>query len=314
MTERRKPLILLSTKTIVDSVLNSSKSIAGDGGEIYSTDPSSLQLKAGIIRPSSVSLGHGVPKEALLDDAALVGVSISVLIRLCITSGSLVLVKNIDTNVGRIGRVVVLDPPDTKFPVQSTFHSSCAMTVLPSYAFSSNCLTLDREVAYLSPLLAFNLGLHTSCLQVLIRGGPESIKSLFQAKDVCDENVTKDSAVHIELMPWLHLPRYASHLRVSFVKIPECGLLESLKGSSPIEAEDRQEMIDSALHHYFKVDRYLARGDNFYICIKWNCNSEACISCSRKSHENGRGVIIHFKVCCAVSLSILFKQLTKLMF
>ncbi|XP_022876583.1 peroxisome biogenesis protein 6 isoform X2 [Olea europaea var. sylvestris] len=91
------------------------------------------------------------------------------------------------------------------------------------------------------------------------------------------------------------LPKHASHLRVSFVKIPQCGTLETLKSSSSIEVKDRQDLIDLALNNYFAIDRYLARGDLFNVCIKWNCNSELCIPCSQNM-QNGGNDIIYFKV------------------
>lgn len=97
MIERRKPLILSSTKNLLDYVLNPSKSVDGDGGEVRSRNPpsdrrnsTSLQLKAGILRHSSDLIGSGGSKEESLDDAAMVGVSASVLKRLSLTSGSLV--------------------------------------------------------------------------------------------------------------------------------------------------------------------------------------------------------------------------------
>ncbi|XP_058087306.1 peroxisomal ATPase PEX6 isoform X9 [Magnolia sinica] len=265
MVERRKPLILSSTKTLLHSVLNPSPTERSPPSD-HSNPSSSLRLTAGILRRSGDSISGIGLKEASLDNSAFIGVSALVLKRLSVASGSLVLVKNVETNLGRIGTVIVLDPPDTtlrgctnetKLPSQS----QRVMAILPSYAFPrTDHLTLDREVAYLSPVLAFNLGLHVSCWKLLVHGGQESLKLLFEGKESeSDENGIKGSAVHVELLPRSLSPRFASHLRVSFVKIPECGTLESLRGSSLIEAEDRQEMIDSALHDYFKVDRYLAR-------------------------------------------------------
>ncbi|XP_058087305.1 peroxisomal ATPase PEX6 isoform X8 [Magnolia sinica] len=302
MVERRKPLILSSTKTLLHSVLNPSPTERSPPSD-HSNPSSSLRLTAGILRRSGDSISGIGLKEASLDNSAFIGVSALVLKRLSVASGSLVLVKNVETNLGRIGTVIVLDPPDTtlrgctnetKLPSQS----QRVMAILPSYAFPrTDHLTLDREVAYLSPVLAFNLGLHVSCWKLLVHGGQESLKLLFEGKESeSDENGIKGSAVHVELLPRSLSPRFASHLRVSFVKIPECGTLESLRGSSLIEAEDRQEMIDSALHDYFKVDRYLARGDIFCIQINWNCNSEMCIPCSKKTHKNITGITIHFKV------------------
>lgn len=178
------------------------------------------------------------------------------------------------------------------------------MLVFPSYNFSqSRCVPFAPEVSYLSSLLAFNLNLHVSCLKSLVHQGKENLASLFEAKvdDETNENGSKDSIINLGVESWSQSPRFASHLRASFVKIPECGTLESLKGSSSIEAEDRQEMIDLALNDYFSVDRYLVRGDLFSICINWNCKSAMCIPCSQRIHNTG-DTIIYFKVIlCSIS-------------
>lgn len=208
------------------------------------------------------------------------------------------LIKNIETNVQRIAQAVVLDPPGTQVSPDFRLSTYCIMLVFPSVTFSQNrCLPLDDEVAYLSPLLAFNLDLHISCLKSLVYRGQETLASYFQAK--VDEDLSREgiegSVISVGLKPLDQFPRYASHLRASFVKIPECGILESLKGSSSIEAEDRQDMIDLALQNYFEVDRYLARGDIFRIYINWKCNSITCIPCNQKSQDSGDN-IIYFKV------------------
>lgn len=187
--------------------------------------------------------------------------------------------------------------------------SSCrVMNILPLFTYPSNIHpSLDQEVAYLTPLLAFNLGLHVSCLKLLVHGGQESLKSLFEAEGhETDERRTNNSFVHIELDAWPHLPRYASHIRVSFVKIPECGMLGSLLGNSTIEAGDRQDIIDSALNAYFKVDRFLARGDVFCVHINWYCGSEMCAACNQKKLERFFSNRIYFKVCFVFSFNNLF--------
>ncbi|XP_021639529.2 peroxisomal ATPase PEX6 isoform X2 [Hevea brasiliensis] len=298
---RRKPLVLSSTKFLVDSVLSSSTLC--EGVRLPGDDVSpSLLLPAGILRFSKANIGVSDSKLTSLDDSALVGLSIAVLKRLAVTSGSLVLIKNIETNVQRIAQVVILDPPRThghasgdKGPVS---HSPNTMLVFPSYRLpSDDPPLLDQDIAYLSPLLAFNLDLHVSCLKSLVHQGNETLAALFDSKvdDKTTREVSDGSLITLGLEPLAQLPRYASHLRVSFVKIPECGTLESLKGSSSVEAEDRQELIDLALHNYFEVDRYLARGDIFNICINWNCNSVICIPCSQRS-QNRNNNLIYFKV------------------
>ncbi|XP_050237486.1 peroxisomal ATPase PEX6 isoform X2 [Mercurialis annua] len=301
---RRKPLILSSTKFLVQSLLNSPST--ADQSKDDDKSPS-LMLPAGILRFSEDKIGPLQSKTNSLDDSALVALSTAVLKKLAVTSGSLVLIKNTETNIRRIGQVVVLDPPgnyghlvcDDDVSRVPNSRTSRTMLVFPSYNFGSDePRVLDCEVAYLSPLLAFNLDLHVSCLNSLVRQGNDKLVSLFCDSNGGDEScgeVSDDSLIHLALEPLAQLPRYASHLRVSFVKIPECGTLESLKGSSSVEAQDRQEMIDLALHDYFKADRFLARGDVFSICIHWNCNSVVCIHCS-KSSQNRNDDVVYFKV------------------
>lgn len=213
-----------------------------------------------------------------------------------------VLVKNIETNIQRIAQVVALDPPEsykqTSDDKVSTKNSPHTMLAFPTYHIpQDDSMSIDQEVAYLSPLLAFNLDLHISCLKYLLHQGQETLASLFKAKvdDEACEQVSGASSINLGLETVNQTPRYAAHLRISFVKIPECGTLESLKGSSSIEAEDRQELIDLALHKYFEVDRYLARSDIFSILINWNCKSIFCIPCSQRL-QNRAGNIIYFKV------------------
>ncbi|KAG5231770.1 peroxisome biogenesis protein [Salix suchowensis] len=303
---RRKPLILSSTKILIDSVLSSSplSSTSSERSQLpLATDnisPSpSLQLVAGILRLSEGKLASS------FDDSSLLAISTSILKRLSVTSSSLVLIKNVEANIERIAQVVALDPPrndENELKSSAKLRISCTtMRLFPTCIFPPDdpSLLLDREIAYLSPLLAFNLGLHVSCLKSLVRRGDESLASLFEVDgETCDEDVSanrEDSVISVGLEPLARLPRYASHLRVSFVKIPECGTLESLKGFSSIEAEERQEMIDLALQKYFEVDRCLARGDIFSVRINWNCNSTVCIPCGQRSLDRSHN-IIYFKV------------------
>lgn len=281
MVERRKAVFLNSTKKLLNNLLNCS---------INTED--SVELAAGILRCDD--------SDSDSDDASLIGVSTSVLKRLSLTSGSLVLVRNIGTTLQRLGRVIVLDRPGTAFEECSNEMDLCSpssMVAFPSYTFPSNHHPPSDEAAFLSPLLAFNLKLHTSCLRNLLHDGQEALMSLFEVKKVVeDDRRVKTSVVEVELKPWTNLPRFASHLRASFVKIPECGTIESLRGGSSVEADDRQEMIDRALHNYFKIDRYLARDDVFCIHVNWNCSSQMCIPCSQTIKENEASSIIYFKV------------------
>ncbi|KAG8485592.1 hypothetical protein CXB51_018975 [Gossypium anomalum] len=296
MVGRRKPLVLSSTKILVNSVLSSTRlneagpaNLSGDG----------LRLKAGILRVSKDKNGISDPTLASLDDSALIGLSTSTLKRLSITSGSLVLVRNLEAKIQRVAQIVVLDSPNTHVHMslrkESLSEPPHVMLVFPSYNYpSTGSVSLDCDVAYVSPLLAFNLNLHISCLRSLVYKGTETLASLFEA-NVDDKACRGDTDISLWLEPLGGAPKYASHLRVSFVKIPECSSLESLRGISSIEADDRQEMIDSALHKYFEVDRYLTRGDVFSVFLNWNCNSAICIPCCSRL-QNQSDDIIYFKV------------------
>ncbi|KAL2931910.1 Peroxisome biogenesis protein 6 [Bienertia sinuspersici] len=304
MVERRKPLLLASTKALLNSVLPNPKTTSNvDDNAPTSSDSSSssLQIQAGILKFPKGKNGI-LPKFASLDHSSLVGLSTAQLKRLAITSGSLVVIKNIDTNAQRIGQVVVLDPPlakDELLPdVEPSPDSSETMLVFPSLTFCQSHLgQLSQDVAYLSPFLAFNVDLHTSCLTSLVRHGKESLASIFDING-CSEKTgqrVENCVVNLMLEPWPHVPRYASHIRISFLKIPECGIIESLRGKSSIEAMDRQEMIDLALQEYFNIDRYLVKDDVFRIQIEWNCNSVLCVSCGLRK-KNDQGDNIYFKV------------------
>ncbi|OAY74954.1 Peroxisome biogenesis protein 6 [Ananas comosus] len=312
---RRRPLILASTRAILDSVLNSAKSLGaaeGDGvlrprrsrfaDEDGGSASASLRLKAGILR--FVPEGGGADEE-FNELSSFVGVSADVLRSLAITSGSAVLIKNPETNVGRIVKAIVLNRPvlsetqreETQFAISTSF-SRNLMSVLPCciYPAPTN-FPLNEVVAYVSPLLAFNLGLHVSCLKLLLRRGEESFNYLSQVeRHETEECGISDSYAHVELAPWPDLPKYASHIRVSFVKVPECGILSSLRGNSTTEASDHQDMIDFSLNEYFKVDRFLARGDVFSVRRNWNCSSELCLVCNEKNANGLSSNIIYFKV------------------
>ncbi|KHN28219.1 Peroxisome biogenesis protein 6 [Glycine soja] len=133
------------------------------------------------------------------------------------------------------------------------------MLVFPSCDFPSNGSVLDDQVAYISPLLAFNLNLHVTCLKSIFHHGQDALVSYFKRGDEDAAKGTVDSVINVELEPLAQPPKFATLLRVSFVKMPECGILESIRASSPVESQERQDMIDLALS--------LNKNDNL-VCFK----------------------------------------------
>ncbi|KAL2345390.1 hypothetical protein Fmac_006675 [Flemingia macrophylla] len=284
---RRKALILCSTKHIIKSTVPTPT--------FHRDDQSSptFRLPVGILRFS------GLPKPSL-DHSALIALSTRLLKTLSIASGSPVLIKNVDTNTQKIAVAVALDPPTTTNIHLHSPSSSPLMLLFPSCDFPlSGTSVFDDQVAYVSPLLAFNLNLHVACLKSILFHGQDALASYFKPQgkrgdgDATETNV--DSLINVELEPLARPPRFASLLRVSFVKMPKCGILKSIRATSSVESQERQDMIDLALQKYFEVDRYLSKGDVFGITISWNCNSPICVPCNQGS-LNKNDNLICFKV------------------
>lgn len=213
---------------------------------------------------------------------------------------SQVLIQNAEMNTQRVAVAIALDPPSNDtLDIDHSSSSSRIMLVFPSCDFPLNGPLLNGEIAYLSPLLAFNLNLHISCLKSIIHHGQDALSFYFkpqcQVGDEEDAKSIEDSVINIELVPLAQPPRFASLLRVAFVKIPECGILDSIKPISDVETKERQDLIDLALQKYFEVDRYLSSGDVFGISISWNCNSTICIPCNQKTQKQNDNRIC-FKV------------------
>ncbi|XP_078175652.1 peroxin 6 isoform X2 [Carex rostrata] len=305
---RRKPLILASTRAILDSVLSPSESL--DETELDDSAQNrrcleiceSIKLTAGVLRFDEIT--DASCSDEFSELSSFVCASTSVLRQLETVTGSLVLIKNTETNVGRIAKIIILDPTGQNAEeLDSTLDppSHRVMGVLPSHTYPKKnnfILNNAEEVGFISPLLAFNLGLHTSCLKLLLTEEDNLFKYFESNGEAIEgESMTQNNlSLKIEVAPWPNLPKYASHLRVSFVKIPECGMLASLKGNSPIEMSDYQNMIDSALNEFFKVDRLLTKGDVFCVRKIWSCGSEMCIVCSGKSAKGRANDLIYFKV------------------
>ena len=102
------------------------------------------------------------------------------------------LVKNTDNNVGRIVKAVLFDDMSLRKShseytdqVVSASPSDRAMGFLPCRMFPATGLaSMDEVVAYVSPLLAFNLGLHVSCLKLLIQRGGQPFKFCSRAEEI----------------------------------------------------------------------------------------------------------------------------------
>lgn len=225
-----------------------------------------------------------------------------------------VLIKNIYNDIQRIGQVFVLDNPDFD---QKLAHDEalCSRSnqrtqLFPSYSYSQKCpAQLDQETVYFSPLLIFNLSLHVFCLKSFIGHGKESLSSLFEAQfdNKASEKENASSFIRLELKPLIQSPKYATHVRISFVRVPACNTLEFFKKTPSIEEEDRQELIEEELKNYFCIDRFLSKGDIFSISINWDCKSPLCASCNRKM-ESGSKDTVYFKVTFLFHITILLNQ------
>ncbi|CAN6240906.1 unnamed protein product [Urochloa humidicola] len=288
--QRRKPLVLASTQALLDS-------LPGDRPPPPPQDP--VRLQAGVLRFPS---GGGAEFGEL---ASFVALPAPALRRLAVVTGTQVLVKNAENNVGRIVKAILLDHPslDESGTEQADHVASAsphghAMGILPCRSFpATGFASVDEDVAYVSPLLAFNLGLHVSCLNLLIQRRGEPFKFCSRAEEPhAASSARTDLSLHLDLLPCPQVPKYAMHLRVSVVRIPECGVLASLKINSSVGGSDYQDMVDQALNEYFKFDRFLARGDVFCIRNNWNCGASSCLACTRQADNLRPRHMIYFKV------------------
>ncbi|RCV35421.1 hypothetical protein SETIT_7G238600v2 [Setaria italica] len=292
--QRRKPLVLASTQALLDS-------LPGDRPPPPPQEP--VRLRAGVLRfPSG---GGGAEFGEL---ASFVALPAPALRRLAVVTGTPVLVKNADNNVGRIVKALLFDHPSLdESGTEQTDHVACAsphghaghaMGILPCRSFpATGFASVNEDAAYVSPLLAFNLGLHISCLNLLIQRGGEPFKFCSQVEEPhAASSARSDISLLLDLLPCPQVPKYALHVRVSVVRIPECGVLASLNINSSVGGSDYQDMVDQALNEYFKFDRFLARGDVFCIQNNWNCGASSCLACNKQVDNLHPHNVIYFKV------------------
>ncbi|XP_024401035.1 peroxisomal ATPase PEX6 isoform X2 [Physcomitrium patens] len=256
------------------------------------------------------------------DEASMLGLSVSALRNLTLSSGSWVLVRNLITNVARPARVIVLDPPEMQSASKSDLDNGSVnlhkasekSTFFPSFTVSEKIETVNHQVAYLSYPLAFNIGLHVAWLDMLIRKGSSDDKDVESTHPYSGDYLLGNSST-LELYPFHvyiggKVPKslahqavhkvsngvfhYAAHMRIAHIRTPasaanfskEKDYLAALK-------KDRQERIDTALTNYFEVDRLVAIGDILSIRIP---SPDPSFHASFGDVYSMQEELIHFKV------------------
>lgn len=224
------------------------------------------------------------------------------LIKMAGASFKQVLVRNLITNVGRPARVVVLDPPEIQSTAKKSDQDETTCSV-DNVSFFPSCTipaktggALNPEVAYLSPPLAFNIGLHVSWLDMLIRRGSEEDSG--EGQFLCSLEVhplPKTSVSHHAVQKILHgLSQYAAHVRIAHIRTPALAAnLSKQKDYRAAWKKDRQARIDAALAHYFECDRLLAEGDILSIRVP---PPDSFLHASFGDVCTAQEELIHFKV------------------
>ncbi|KAL3677558.1 hypothetical protein R1sor_027506 [Riccia sorocarpa] len=322
---RRDPLVLVGTAAAVDNVLSNRASRSGQGkteevsrGQLESSEAPEIALTAGLLlwnernpslerHPDNKDESSPVTKilekrgggneAAAFDELTTLGVSASLLRRLSLSSGAWVLVSETSMNVARPARVLVLDPPedsgveqrasgedlslkDSRFPVLEGF---------PVYNLVSRCNPeVDKGVVYLSPILAYNLGIHVSWIEFLTSPPSSQTTSGEEVEEEAGRstahraNHTVSYSVTIRpFIPVLESPvsvnkgtekenlagsrgsrqqriKYASHMRIGVVRVPTENLFHP-------PTKGRQAEIDRSLQEFFRVPRFLAKDDIFSV-------------------------------------------------
>lgn len=210
--------------------------------------------------------------------------------------------RNLITNVGRPARVVVLDPPEIQSTARKSDQDETTTPVdnvsfFPSYTIPAKTGgALNPEVAYLSPPLAFNIGLQVSWLDVLIRRGgtkEDSGDQFIPSLEVYP--LPKTSVTHPAVQKILQgLSQYAAHVRIAHIRTPAlASSLSKQKDYRAASKKDRQARIDAALANYFEVDRLLAEGDILSIRVP---PPDSSLHASFGDVCTAQEELIHFKV------------------
>ncbi|KAI5079525.1 hypothetical protein GOP47_0005004 [Adiantum capillus-veneris] len=298
MGRRREPLILQRTADVLSSF-----ECRLSGNEAVRPEPQALLLQAGLLHPSS-DLNHLRARYTDLDEANIVGLSVATLKRLALCSGSWVMVRHVLTEVGRPAKIVALDPPhmaiedcqgheDAAYEDTENWLCFLPTVTLPSIKFS----TLRGDVAYLSTMLAFNLGLHITWLHQWLscHCSDKSQKLCLEASLLADSKVDVYplwklvpprsncflESVAEENVPIKEAPlKHAFHVRVGHVKVPASEFTE-------FHTEDLQDV----LQNYFKRSRVLARGDLFSVRVLVNGKKD-----QRLFNNTSEERIVYFKV------------------
>ncbi|KAG0585679.1 hypothetical protein KC19_2G029300 [Ceratodon purpureus] len=296
MARGRKPLVLQGT---ADAVLAGLEEKAGGaqsrGGVEWLPSRGALRLKPGLLffpqdgmrgfveSNATKRVAEVANAVASWDEASMLGLSVSALRDLTLSSGSWVLVRNLITNVGRPARVIVLDPPEIQSAAKSDLDKSCSVdlhtaiekvTYFPTFTISVKAGAVDPLVAYLSPPLAFNIGLHVAWLDMLIRKGSsdgndaDSGDRFLYDTPVLEVYPLQVSKV-LKSLPDNAIRRishgvtqYAAHVRIAHIRTPALAAnLSKQKDYRGASKKDRQARIDTALANYFEGDRLLAEGD-----------------------------------------------------
>lgn len=225
--------------------------------------------------------------------------------------------KHASTNVGRPAQVLVLDPPSRLHAsAEEVGHASSRQDrcFLPSFSLQSDQESkLKAEVAYISPLLAFNLGLHVTWLEHWRScrcnlGSQELRKPCLKPSNLEFAKVELCSLHQVLQLPQNHVfaecsadtkhndevpLKYAFHVRIGHVKVPTSGLSQFGIDDGNFSSEERQIEVDNALQRYFKANRVLARGDVFAVQLHADAKKG---SCQGRFSEDWEDSIMYFKV------------------
>ena len=242
-----------------------------------------------------------------------------------------VLVRNLLTNVGRPARLIVLDPPEIQSSAKTELdisrpvdlHTAIEkLTYFPSFTISVKTETANPLVAYLSPPLALNIGLHVAWLDMLIRKGysdgndaemfsPDSGDQFLRNTPTLEVyplqvsiggNVPK-SLPHNAIQRISHgVMQYAAHVRIAHIRTPALAAnLSKQKDYRAASMKDRQARIDTALANYFEGDRLLAEGDVLSIRVP---PPDPSLHASFGDVYTDQEELMHFKVYLITSVQL----------
>ncbi|GAQ84862.1 peroxin 6 [Klebsormidium nitens] len=305
MPGARRPLLLRTTSEVLSQVERYVQDAADRdalppaGDEAHRRQLPAAQLTAAIMQDTSAALeleaAAGASASLVPDHNAVIGLTLEVLREAGLCGGQLVQVTALGSQQTRLARVCALSvDPQGAFHPAGVSPEACPaagddLGVSRERPQTANG-TQSHRSAYLSPLLAYNLGLLLHLRPYLGKQGASEgspTTSLGHSDSTAPSHARQTGSVGTDadllLRPYnqrplgppshatatahrgVFAPLVASHARISQIRVPTSTFL---RPTSEPGSTDSEAAVDSALAEYFSEPQLLCPGDVFVVQVR----------------------------------------------